>query len=174
MVDRNELLLTLAATLKTYLDRHGCWFRQPQGGVEAAHIWQGRCTLSTGAHELSGTVLGVDPQGGLRLMIDGVERSFSGGRTYEVGSMILELDCGNELDQVARVEPDSGVVVAQGASSSSIGLLSELTSLALLRISKARLVSVRSDRETAEICSRISDALGVKCSALCPRRSLAG
>ncbi|WP_218422218.1 bifunctional biotin--[acetyl-CoA-carboxylase] ligase/biotin operon repressor BirA [Stutzerimonas stutzeri] len=81
MVDRNELLLTFAATLKTYLDRHlAAGFASLRGEWEAAHIWQGQsCTLSTGAHELSGTVLGVDPQGGLRLMIDGVERSFSGG-----------------------------------------------------------------------------------------------
>lgn len=88
--------------------------------------------------------------------------------------MILELDCGNSLIKWRALSPDSGVVVAQGASSSSIELLSELTSLALLRISKARLVSVRSDQETAEICSRISDALGVGVQRAVPSKELGG
>ena len=46
---RNELLLTLAATLKTYLDRHlAAGFASLREEWEAAHIWQGQsCTLST-------------------------------------------------------------------------------------------------------------------------------
>lgn len=81
MVDRNELALTLAGQLKTYLDQHASTgFSGLRDEWEASHIWQHRrCTLSTGTQEFSGTVLGVDHQGGLRLMIDGVERSFSGG-----------------------------------------------------------------------------------------------
>ena len=88
--------------------------------------------------------------------------------------MILELDCGNSLIKWRALSPDSGVVVAQGASSSSIELLSELTSLALLRISKARLVSVRSDQETAEICSRISGRARCWGAARCALEGLAG
>jgi len=81
MVDRNELVLTLAAMLGVYLDRHSAaGFSALRDEWEASHIWQGRnCTLSSGSYEFSGVVLGVDQQGGLRMRLDGCERSFSGG-----------------------------------------------------------------------------------------------
>jgi BirA family biotin operon repressor/biotin-[acetyl-CoA-carboxylase] ligase len=81
MVDRNELALTLADTLKHYLDRHAdVGFTALKQEWESNHIWQGQsCTLSTGSQDHSGVVLGVDEEGGLRLMVDGSERSFSGG-----------------------------------------------------------------------------------------------
>jgi len=81
MVDRNELLLTLAATLRRNLERHAqVGFAAMKGEWESNHVWQGlKCTLSTGSQDCSGTVLGVDDQGGLRMMIDGGVRSFSGG-----------------------------------------------------------------------------------------------
>ncbi|MCW8159053.1 bifunctional biotin--[acetyl-CoA-carboxylase] ligase/biotin operon repressor BirA [Stutzerimonas stutzeri] len=81
MVDRNELVLTLAGTLKRYLERHAeAGFSALKQEWESNHIWQGRsCTLSTGSQDYSGVVLGVDEEGGLRLMINGDERSFSGG-----------------------------------------------------------------------------------------------
>jgi len=81
MVDRNELLLTLAATLRRNLERHAqVGFAAMKGEWESNHVWQGlKCTLSTGSQDCSGTVLGVDDQGGLRMMIEGGVRSFSGG-----------------------------------------------------------------------------------------------
>ncbi|WP_312956541.1 bifunctional biotin--[acetyl-CoA-carboxylase] ligase/biotin operon repressor BirA [Pseudomonas songnenensis] len=81
MVDRNALVVTLASALKRYLEQHAnLGFSSLKDEWEASHIWQGqKCTLSTGAHDFSGVVVGVDHQGGLRLMIEGDERVFNGG-----------------------------------------------------------------------------------------------
>ncbi|MCQ4298271.1 bifunctional biotin--[acetyl-CoA-carboxylase] ligase/biotin operon repressor BirA [Pseudomonas stutzeri] len=81
MIDRNQLMLTLADKLRGCLERHADFgFPALKLEWESNHIWQGRsCTLSTGTQDYSGVVLGVDNEGGLRLMIDGCERSFSGG-----------------------------------------------------------------------------------------------
>ena len=47
---------------------------------EQAHLWQGRkVSLVAGTSRIEGVALGVDGQGGLRLEVDGVEKSFSGG-----------------------------------------------------------------------------------------------
>ncbi|EWC38942.1 bifunctional biotin--[acetyl-CoA-carboxylase] ligase/biotin operon repressor BirA [Pseudomonas stutzeri] len=81
MINRNELVVSLSDLLKRYLDRHASLgFSALKNEWEASHIWQSRdCTLSTGAQDFSGTVLGVDNQGALRLNVNGEERSFSGG-----------------------------------------------------------------------------------------------
>lgn len=81
MVDRNDLVLALSDSLQGYLKRHmALGFPALQAEWEASHIWQGcKCTLSTGAQDFSGIVLGVDQQGALRLSINGCEHSFSGG-----------------------------------------------------------------------------------------------
>ena len=88
--------------------------------------------------------------------------------------MILELDCGNSLIKWRVLDSCSGVVAAQGASSCAAGLLGELGGLVHLRILRARLVSVRSDQETTEICARISDALSVHVQSAAPARELGG
>ncbi|MBA4728081.1 MAG: pantothenate kinase [Pseudomonas sp.] len=88
--------------------------------------------------------------------------------------MILEVDCGNSLIKWRVLDSCSGVVAAQGASSCAAGLLGELGSLVHLRILRARLVSVRSDQETMEICTRISDALSVHVQSAAPAKELGG
>ena len=80
-VDRNRLVALLGQQLQHELARHRRYgFAAFQEEWEQAHLWQGRAvSLVAGAHRIDGIVLGVDGQGGLRLDIDGVEKSFSGG-----------------------------------------------------------------------------------------------
>ncbi|WXL26468.1 bifunctional biotin--[acetyl-CoA-carboxylase] ligase/biotin operon repressor BirA [Ectopseudomonas mendocina] len=80
-LDRNELILSLNKHLAYYLER------QMKGGFsslreewEEHHLWQGRLvSLTSGADPIEGVVLGVGSSGAIKLSIDGVERSFSGG-----------------------------------------------------------------------------------------------
>lgn len=81
LVDRNLLVARLGEQLQHEFARH------QEGGFlafkeewERAHLWQGRkVLLIAGSQNIEGIVLGVDGQGGLRLEVDGVEKSFSGG-----------------------------------------------------------------------------------------------
>ncbi|WP_425929653.1 bifunctional biotin--[acetyl-CoA-carboxylase] ligase/biotin operon repressor BirA [Pseudomonas sp. NyZ201] len=81
MVDRNRLAALLGDNLRIYLERHhqeGFSALQPEW--ESAHLWQGRpVSLIAGSNSVDGVVLGVDHQGALRLDVDGIEKSFSGG-----------------------------------------------------------------------------------------------
>ncbi|SNT35867.1 BirA family transcriptional regulator, biotin operon repressor / biotin-[acetyl-CoA-carboxylase] ligase [Pseudomonas japonica] len=81
LVDRNQLAALLSDNMQTYLARHReHGFAALQGEWEGAHLWQGRAvSLIAGSNSINGTVLGVDRQGALRLEVDGVEKSFSGG-----------------------------------------------------------------------------------------------
>ncbi|WP_459207543.1 bifunctional biotin--[acetyl-CoA-carboxylase] ligase/biotin operon repressor BirA [Pseudomonas sp. MLB6B] len=80
-VDRNHLVAILGRQLSQELERH----RQHGFAVfreewEQAHVWQGReASLIAGSTRTDGIVRGIDAQGGLRLEVDGVEKSFSGG-----------------------------------------------------------------------------------------------
>ncbi|PWB29099.1 bifunctional biotin--[acetyl-CoA-carboxylase] synthetase/biotin operon repressor [Pseudomonas sp. SDI] len=81
LVDRNNLVAQLNSNLRAYLDLHRqSGFESLQVEWEQAHLWQG-CAVSliAGVTRLDGTVLGIDKQGALRLQVDGVEKSFSGG-----------------------------------------------------------------------------------------------
>ncbi|MNJ77075.1 Bifunctional ligase/repressor BirA [compost metagenome] len=61
--------------------------RHQQGGFaifqqewEQAHLWQKQAvSLIAGVNRIDGIVLGIDGQGALRLEVDGLEKSFSGG-----------------------------------------------------------------------------------------------
>lgn len=81
VVNRNELVVGLNRHLSHYLDvqlRHG--FSALQGEWQDCHIWQGReVVLTAGSEPVIGVVLGVDHSGAVRLLVDGQERSFSGG-----------------------------------------------------------------------------------------------
>ncbi|MFJ4376585.1 bifunctional biotin--[acetyl-CoA-carboxylase] ligase/biotin operon repressor BirA [Pseudomonas japonica] len=81
LVDRNQLAALLSDNMQAYLARHHeHGFAGLQGAWEDAHLWQGRAvSLIAGSNSINGTVLGVDRQGALRLEVDGVEKSFSGG-----------------------------------------------------------------------------------------------
>ncbi|MHC6223685.1 bifunctional biotin--[acetyl-CoA-carboxylase] ligase/biotin operon repressor BirA [Pseudomonas sp. X10] len=80
-IDRNRLVASLNQQLQHELMRHRRYgFAAFQEEWEQAHLWQGRpVSLIAGSNRIDGVVLGVDGQGGLRLDIEGVEKSFSGG-----------------------------------------------------------------------------------------------
>ena len=80
-IDRNRLVALLSQQLQHELARHRRYgFAAFQEEWEQAHLWQGRSvSLVAGSMRIDGVVLGVDGQGGLRLEVDGVEKSFSGG-----------------------------------------------------------------------------------------------
>lgn len=79
--DRNTLVARLGRTLQHYLDRHQVGgFTAIQSEWEQNHLWQGRSvSLTAGANQIDGEVLGIDSQGALRLKVDGAEKVFSGG-----------------------------------------------------------------------------------------------
>ncbi|QXI38957.1 bifunctional biotin--[acetyl-CoA-carboxylase] ligase/biotin operon repressor BirA [Pseudomonas xantholysinigenes] len=81
LVDRNRLVAELSQHLQHELARHRRYgFAAFQEEWEQAHLWQGRkVSLVAGTTRIDGVARGVDGQGGLRLEIDGVEKSFSGG-----------------------------------------------------------------------------------------------
>ena len=81
MVDRNHLAAQLSGSLRKYLAKHAVeGFSALQCEWEQAHLWQGRhVSLIAGANRIEGIALGIDRQGALRLEVDGVEKSFSGG-----------------------------------------------------------------------------------------------
>lgn len=82
IVDRGKLVTFLSESLHYYQDRHAReGFAALRGEWEANNIWQSRrCTLSTGTRQVKGSMIGIDEQGALRLLVDGQgEQSFSGG-----------------------------------------------------------------------------------------------
>ncbi|MDD2050820.1 bifunctional biotin--[acetyl-CoA-carboxylase] ligase/biotin operon repressor BirA [Pseudomonas putida] len=80
-IDRNLLVARLNHNLQLDLERHRqAGFAAFQHEWEQAHLWQGRAvSLIAGVNKIDGVVLGIDGQGALRLEVDGVEKSFSGG-----------------------------------------------------------------------------------------------
>lgn len=79
--DRNALVAQVGLQLQRYLDRHkASGFAALQEEWERNHAWQGRAvSLIAGVTCVDGVVLGVDRQGALRLSVDGVEKTYSGG-----------------------------------------------------------------------------------------------
>ncbi len=81
LLDRNELAGELLQQLQACLSIH--WQRGFAGlrdEWEGLHAWRGRSVaLTAGANATLGVVLGVDERGAIRLSVDGVDRSFSGG-----------------------------------------------------------------------------------------------
>lgn len=79
--DRNTLVALLGKKLESSLALHrDQGFAAFQADWEQGHLWQGRAVkLLSGANSVEGIVLGIDALGALRLNVDGVERSFSGG-----------------------------------------------------------------------------------------------
>jgi BirA family biotin operon repressor/biotin-[acetyl-CoA-carboxylase] ligase len=79
--DRNALVARVSLQLQHYLDRHrASGFAALQEEWERNHAWQGRAvSLIAGVNRVDGVVLGVDRQGALRLDVNGVEKTYSGG-----------------------------------------------------------------------------------------------
>ncbi|WP_144937373.1 bifunctional biotin--[acetyl-CoA-carboxylase] ligase/biotin operon repressor BirA [Pseudomonas alabamensis] len=80
-LDRNVLIAQLNRQLDSELQRHAAQgFGAFKEAWEQANLWQGKAvSLIAGVQTIDGIVMGVDDQGGLRLSVDGVEKSFSGG-----------------------------------------------------------------------------------------------
>ncbi|NWE22388.1 bifunctional biotin--[acetyl-CoA-carboxylase] ligase/biotin operon repressor BirA [Pseudomonas sp. P7548] len=80
-LDRNLLVARLGLQLQRYLDRHkASGFAALQEEWEQNHLWQGKAvSLIAGVTHIDGVVLGVDRQGALRLSVEGVEKTYSGG-----------------------------------------------------------------------------------------------
>lgn len=81
LADRNALVALLSNRLESSLALHReRGFGAFQADWEKGHLWQGRAVkLLSGTHTVEGIVLGIDALGALRLDINGVEKSFSGG-----------------------------------------------------------------------------------------------
>jgi type III pantothenate kinase len=89
--------------------------------------------------------------------------------------MILELDCGNSFIKWRVVDPakhDS--ISGSGIATEADGLLVDLLSLSPITVSKCRLVSVRSDSETALLVEAIVKSLGVEVMCAAPAKELGG
>jgi BirA family biotin operon repressor/biotin-[acetyl-CoA-carboxylase] ligase len=81
LVDRNALIDSLNTHLHRYMVGHlRGGFAGFRSEWDAAHLWQGKnVSLTAGAQPIHGQVMGVDLRGALRLLVDGVERQYSGG-----------------------------------------------------------------------------------------------
>jgi BirA family biotin operon repressor/biotin-[acetyl-CoA-carboxylase] ligase len=80
-IDRNFLVSTLLSELSDHLKLHRAkGFAELKDSWESCHLWQGKdVTLSTGAIQIQGRVLGIGLDGALRLDVSGCEKSFNGG-----------------------------------------------------------------------------------------------
>lgn len=76
-IDRTAFAISLCAQLHHYLGLHReGGFASLQSEWEAAHLW---CGKAVRLGDIDGIVEGVDSSGALRLLVDGVLRSYSGG-----------------------------------------------------------------------------------------------
>ncbi|WP_122286176.1 bifunctional biotin--[acetyl-CoA-carboxylase] ligase/biotin operon repressor BirA [Pseudomonas syringae group genomosp. 3] len=79
--DRNTIAARISAQLEALLAVHRQeGFLAFQKEWEQGHLWQGAAVkLLSGIETVEGVVLGVDSLGALRLEVNGLEKSFSGG-----------------------------------------------------------------------------------------------
>ena len=79
--DRNLLVSRLNHHIADYLERQRkAGFASLAEEWRAADLWMGsEVCLSSGAGEVVGISRGIDDKGGLQLLVDGVERTYSGG-----------------------------------------------------------------------------------------------
>ena len=79
--DRNYLASRLNFHMAAYLKRHKEFgFAKLAQEWRDADLWMGKqVSLSAGTGEIVGTSLGIDESGALRLLVDGLEKTFSGG-----------------------------------------------------------------------------------------------
>ncbi|MCF5032634.1 bifunctional biotin--[acetyl-CoA-carboxylase] ligase/biotin operon repressor BirA [Pseudomonas syringae] len=81
LVDRNQVAARISTQLEALMAVHRKeGFAAFQKEWERGHLWQGAAVkLLSGVEAVEGVVLGVDSLGALRLEVNGVEKSFSGG-----------------------------------------------------------------------------------------------
>lgn len=73
--------------------------------------------------------------------------------------MILELDCGNSFIKWRVIHAADATIVGGGIVDSDQALVGEVAALQSLRLTGCRIVSVRSEDETAALCALIAKAL---------------
>ncbi|WP_458983902.1 bifunctional biotin--[acetyl-CoA-carboxylase] ligase/biotin operon repressor BirA [Pseudomonas borbori] len=80
-VDRNKLVSALNLQMAAYLKQHESHgFASLKDEWQSCHLWQGkRVVLAAGSQLIDGVVVGVEATGAIRMLVDGEERSFSGG-----------------------------------------------------------------------------------------------
>ncbi|MFJ7886404.1 pantothenate kinase [Pseudomonas sp. NPDC096917] len=86
--------------------------------------------------------------------------------------MILEMDCGNSFIKWRVI--DRGAVIEGGVVDSDSGLIAAILANPILRIVRCRLVSVRSDEETASLIAALVSTFAIEVSCAEPARALAG
>lgn len=72
--------------------------------------------------------------------------------------MILELDCGNSFIKWRVLHADAARLVAEGVVDSDLALLESLRGCDGLNLKHCRLVSVRTNEETAALVSLLVEA----------------
>jgi type III pantothenate kinase len=87
--------------------------------------------------------------------------------------MILELDCGNTLIKWRLLDPDGSLAVAGGVVCSDEELLEAVQSMPAAPL-VCRMVSVRSDEETARLVASLQQAFSIQCHCARPALELAG
>ncbi|WP_426809838.1 pantothenate kinase [Pseudomonas sp. WOUb67] len=88
--------------------------------------------------------------------------------------MILELDCGNSFIKWRVIHTADAVIEGGGIVDSDQALLAEVAALASVRLTGCRIVSVRSEEETAALCALIAQAFAVQAHVAHPAQSMAG
>ena len=88
--------------------------------------------------------------------------------------MILELDCGNSLIKWRVISAADGALLASSVTSQAADLAQELLVHGVGKITRCRLVSVRSEEETCALVDVLSSALGVEVLRVCPAKDVAG
>lgn len=87
--------------------------------------------------------------------------------------MILELDCGNTFIKWRLLGDGSAATGVSGVVDSDKALI-EVVREQSVHLRACRLVSVRSDEETAQLISLLERAFAIACHVACPVVSLAG
>lgn len=88
--------------------------------------------------------------------------------------MILELDCGNSFIKWRVLHADAAHLVAEGVVDSDLALLDSLRGCVGLDLKHCRLVSVRTNDETAALVTALADAFGVVALCAAPSRAMSG
>ena len=81
--------------------------------------------------------------------------------------MILELDCGNTLIKWRLLDRDTSLAVAGGVVGSDEELLQVVQDMSVALL-VCRLVSVRSDEETARLVRSLEQAFAIQCHCARP------
>ncbi|WP_460120403.1 pantothenate kinase [Pseudomonas sp. S2_C03] len=88
--------------------------------------------------------------------------------------MILELDCGNSFIKWRVLAADKCRTIGEGVVDSNLALLESLGALSGLELKFCRLVSVRTDEETAALVALLTGAFGVSVACAAPAREMSG